>query len=222
MCTFTYSKLINVNTQVEDLPRIDFVEAKPLPDGLGSQIADRLLEWNSHFDVIFGADQAETQVGGVINEPVRCALAEIGRRSPQRIVWVDSRVRAEHFRNVTIKVNRAEADAACLRAFSVIDYSRLRQLVRAERLFLTDGANETQVDDRGTILRIPPQRIQNPVDICGAGDSFSAATACALVLGASAREAAEFGHLVAGITIMKRGTGTAGRDEISKAAAAAI
>ncbi len=56
---------------------------------------------------------------------------------------------------------------------------------------------------------IPTTPVANPVDICGAGDSFSAGAALALAADASPTDAVLFGNLVASITIMKKGTGTA-------------
>jgi sugar/nucleoside kinase (ribokinase family) len=52
------------------------------------------------------------------------------------------------------------------------------------------------------------------VDICGAGDSFSAGASLALRVTGSPEEAARFGNLVASITIMKKGTGTASPEEV--------
>jgi sugar/nucleoside kinase (ribokinase family) len=68
---------------------------------------------------------------------------------------------------------------------------------------------------------IPAIRNDNPVDICGAGDAFEAGLA--LALAATMRlagqsdytAAAEIGHRVAAVTIMKKGTGTASRAEVS-------
>jgi sugar/nucleoside kinase (ribokinase family) len=57
------------------------------------------------------------------------------------------------------------------------------------------------------------------VDICGAGDSFSAGASLALAVTESPIEAARFGNLVASITIMKKGTGTASPQEILAAEA---
>jgi sugar/nucleoside kinase (ribokinase family) len=56
--------------------------------------------------------------------------------------------------------------------------------------------------------------VENPVDICGAGDSFSAGAATALRVTGSPADAARFGNLVASITIMKPGTGTASAAEL--------
>jgi sugar/nucleoside kinase (ribokinase family) len=55
------------------------------------------------------------------------------------------------------------------------------------------------------------------VDICGAGDSFSAGAVTALAAGATPAEAARFGNLVASVTIMKKGTGTASPSEVLEA-----
>jgi rfaE bifunctional protein kinase chain/domain len=218
--TFTYSKLVDRETGIEDLPRVDFVEAKPMPAPLAARIAGRAVASAAEFDVIIGMDQAETEVGGVFTEAVRNAFAEIGRRDPGRVVWVDSRLRAECFRNVTVKINRSEAEAACLRAFGTVDFGQLRRHIGGPRLFVTDGGNGVWIEDGGGAVHVPTRLVENPIDICGAGDSFSAGAACALALGASAEEAARFGHLIAGITIMKRGTGTASREEIRSVAAA--
>ena len=52
------------------------------------------------------------------------------------------------------------------------------------------------------------------MDICGAGDSFSAGAALALAAGATPEQAASFGNVVASITIMKKGTGAASPEEV--------
>ena len=59
------------------------------------------------------------------------------------------------------------------------------------------------------------RRVDHPVDICGAGDSFSAAAAMALKITGDPAQAAAFGNLVASITIMKKGTGTATPAEVA-------
>ena len=214
--TFTYTKIINGQTGVEDHPRSDYIQATAIPESLERQMAERLRQMQGDFDVIFVADQAETAVGGVVTESLRTALAEVGAASPDKIVWADSRLRCELFRNVTIKVNRAEADAACERAFGAVDYERLREHLRAGRVFVTDGRDGTIINDHGRVTHVATRPIENPVDICGAGDSFSSGAACALAVGASPEQAAQLGNLWASVTVMKRGTGTANRGELEQ------
>jgi sugar/nucleoside kinase (ribokinase family) len=57
------------------------------------------------------------------------------------------------------------------------------------------------------------------VDICGAGDSFAAGTALALGVTRDPVVSAGFGNLVASITVMKKGTGTASPEEVLAAEA---
>jgi sugar/nucleoside kinase (ribokinase family) len=70
---------------------------------------------------------------------------------------------------------------------------------------IIEGGEETQV---------PTRPVGDPVDVCGAGDAFSAGAALALAVTGSPISAARFGNLVSSITIMKKGTGTASPAEV--------
>ena len=212
--TFTYTKLINISTGEEDQPRIDFIYPRALPEDLENEILERLRAFAEAFDIIFVADQAETRRGGVVTPAVRQALAEIARMYPEKIIWADSRIRAEAFRGIILKANDQEADSACASLFGAIDYERLRRHIGSKPLFVTKGCEGVLVvDDQGEML-VPTVPIAAPVDICGAGDSFSAGAAVALAITRSPVEAAHFGNKVASITIMKKGTGTASPAEM--------
>ncbi|MBI3281794.1 MAG: ribokinase [Acidobacteria bacterium] len=212
--TFTYTKLINGETGREDLARVDFIVNRPLARELESQAIRRLREAAAEFDIVLVSDQAETNAGGVVTAAVRQALGELAAAEPRRIVWVDSRMRTEHFRNVILKPNRDEADAACRRAFGTADYSRLRRQTKAPLLIVTQGPDGALLVDDGGEQVVRTRPVANPVDICGAGDSFSAGACAALAVSHDAREAVRFGNLVASITIMKPGTGIATPEEI--------
>ncbi len=212
--TFTYSKLINAQTGKEDLPRVDFVHNQPLPGDLEAQLVARIEEAAPAFDVVIVADQAETSQGGVVTPGVREALARLGNAFPQTIFWVDSRRRAEHFRRVIVKINRQEANAASLRALGKIDMVELWSRLEAPLLVITDGADGAFVLHRRGAARVRTEPVENPVDICGAGDSFSAGAALALRATGDPVVSARFGNLVASVTIMKNGTGTASPGEV--------
>lgn len=215
--TFTYSKLLNANTGEEDLPRLDFVQSRPISAGLECEIVSRLHDLERSYDVLFVADQSETPAGGVVTGAVREALAAIARRNPVKVIWADSRVRMDLFRNVIVKVNQQEAAEACMRRFGEADFSRLRNHLESPLLFVTSGAEGVRVIAPDQEAWVRTRTIREPVDICGAGDSFSAAAASALAVGARPKEAARFGNLAASITIMKRGTGTASPEELRAA-----
>lgn len=108
--TFTYTKLLNRNTQVEDLPRVDYVNARDIPPEVETAVC-QMLDSASDFDVICVSDQAETETGGVVTAAVRELLARFAARD-EKLVWVDSRCRAELFRKAVIKINTDEAGDA--------------------------------------------------------------------------------------------------------------
>jgi rfaE bifunctional protein kinase chain/domain len=216
--TFTYTKLINDKTGEEDLPRVDFINREPLPAAVETHIVARLAEQFRSFDVVIVSDQAETSAGGVVTPKVRERLIELADTYRDRVVWVDSRKRAEHFRKVVLKPNEDEAREACERRFG--DGSALHRLLadnELRALVVTRGPEGAQVIQPEGDTLVKTRKVK-PVDICGAGDSFSAGAATALAATGSAVQAAWFGNLVASITVTKKGTGTASRQELLFAA----
>jgi rfaE bifunctional protein kinase chain/domain len=215
LSTFTYTKLINATTGVEDLPRVDFINTRPLPEAIERQIVSRLRDSASSYDVILVSDQAETSHGGVVTPAVRELLTQIAWR---KIVLSDSRRRTTEFRGVILKPNVQEAACASMSLFGCVDYQRLRKHVGAPVLFVTQGQRGVVVVEDGCETEVATRPIEKPVDICGAGDSFAAGAGVALAVTGSPVEAARFGNLVASLTIMKKGTGTASPDEVLAAA----
>jgi rfaE bifunctional protein kinase chain/domain len=218
--TFTYTKLMNALTGLEDLPRVDFINTRPLPDAVEQEVIDYLREFASSFDIIFISDQADTRNGGVVTPAVRIVLDEIAQATPEKILWVDSRLRVERFRNMILKPNEREAIAASIGLFGEVDYQRLRSHANSRLVFVTKAAEGVVVVEDGLETTVPAFRVGNPVYVAGAGDSFSAGAALALAITGSAMEAARFGNLVASITVKKRGTGVASPEEVLAAARA--
>jgi rfaE bifunctional protein kinase chain/domain len=217
MRTFTYTKVINATNGVEDMPRLDFINTQPMPSSVEQEMIARLRANFASFDVILVGDQAETNAGGVVTPAVREALAELASRHPSKTVLVDSRLRIDLFRNVAVKPNQQEAEAASQRLFGKIDYQALRRHAGAPFVYVTHGSQGVLVVEERGETWVPTLPVENPVDICGAGDSFHAGSALAFAVTGSPAAAARFGNLVASITIMKKGTGTASPEEVLRA-----
>jgi rfaE bifunctional protein kinase chain/domain len=215
--TFTYTKLINHRTGEEDLPRIDFVYANPLPQTVERELMARFERAAPAYDAILVSDQAETSQGGVVTPALRESIARVALSQPETVVWVDSRLRAEHFRHAVVKPNRLEAEAASMRVLGRVDYAELRRRMEARCLVVTHGGEGALIIDERGEHWAPAIPVAEPVDICGAGDSFSAGAAMALRVTGDPVQAARLGNLVAGITIMKKGTGTAAPHEVIRA-----
>ncbi len=207
--TFTYTKLINTATGDEDLPRVDFVVTRALSEDVEMQLVRRFVENAERYDVILVSDQAETSAGGVVTPALRGAIESTAAAHPDMVVWVDSRARAEHFQGVIVKPNEKEATEASERALGRVDFPALRAHCAAPLLLVTFGGQGVRIFDPQGEHWVRTEPVANPVDICGAGDSFSAGAACAYAVTRDAVAAAQFGNRVASITIMKKGTGTA-------------
>ncbi len=82
--TFTYTKLINALSGLEDLPRVDYINTRPLPDAVEQEVIEYLREFADSFDIIFISDQADTRSGGVVTPAVRALLEEIAQANPQQ------------------------------------------------------------------------------------------------------------------------------------------
>lgn len=212
--TFTYTKLINSETGIEDLPRVDFVNSEPLDPAHERALVGTAWECLEEFDVVIVADQAETAHGGTVTDNVRKNICEVVAHCPSAVFVADSRRRVEHFRNVIATPNEAEAAAACGRVFGVLDYVALHRLIGGAATVVTASERGAWlIDDDGEQLLPAPQWVP-VVDPCGAGDSLSAGFALALAVGAGTEAALRFGIIVASVTVGKLGTGAAAPEEV--------
>jgi len=80
--TFTYTKLINTDTDDEDLPRVDFVVTRALSEDVEMELVRRFLANAERFDVIIVSDQAETSAGGVVTPALRGAIESTAAAYP--------------------------------------------------------------------------------------------------------------------------------------------
>lgn len=199
-------------------PRLDYENREALSAGDEAALMEA-LEWAAQeVDVLCVCDQLKNGcVTGRIRRRV-CELARDGLR-----VIVDSRDRIGEYRDVIVKPNEMEAMRA-LNLNGAVTLERMAQaaLALSERsgrpALITLGENGCLAAEDGRVAHIPARRVSGPTDICGAGDSFLAALACALGGGADIRAAVALGNLGASVTIAKLGeTGTASRAELMRA-----
>ena len=115
--TFTYTKLLNKDNGVEDQPRADFINTKPMPAEAEQKLIANLNSAIAGFDAVLVADQAETSAGGVVTPAVREALIAAAAKYPEKIILVDSRRRLHLYRNVMVKPNHSEADCGVPASF---------------------------------------------------------------------------------------------------------
>jgi rfaE bifunctional protein kinase chain/domain len=220
--TPTYAKpmLCQAGAVPRELNRLDIKNRRPLPSAVESQVLELLTANWSTVDVLLVLDQVSEPDCGVVTARVRDRLAELGARDPSKIVIVDSRERIGLFRHAWLKPNERE----CLRAVEQTDDlpAALRRLSqRAGRPIVCTRSEKGMMvveSDGAEPIEVPAFPVSGPIDSVGAGDSSSAAMACALACGANLAAAAAFGNLIASITIQQIGTtGTASPQQIRQA-----
>lgn len=218
--TYTKPMLCQEGQPARELNRLDIKNRTPLSAAAEEFLLHALEETWPQVNALLVLDQTNL---GVLTDHLVKRLAELGEAEPDRLILADSRARVGQFRSVWLKPNQSECARAVgnrLPEQASIE-ARTAALARmtARPVFCTCG-------DKGMVLADPRSRnsapvrvsaypVAGPIDIVGAGDSTSAAIACAVAAGVSLVEAAAFGNLVASITIQQIGTtGTATPEQI--------
>lgn len=203
--TPTYTKPL---IGMRELSRLDLKNRTPLPTHLEDESIARLRDLLPRVNGVIGVDQVQERNCGVITDRVRQAIATLTPTIPQPFV-VESRERIGEFRSVIAQANAREARHA-VSADSLEACGAELQRRNQRPALITIGTEGILVFEAATCVRVPAALVRGPIDTVGAGDSVIAGFTTALCAGASPREAAEFGNLVASVTIRQIGTtGTA-------------
>jgi rfaE bifunctional protein kinase chain/domain len=214
--TYTKPMLRLAAEPARELNRLDIKNRQPLPATVETAILRHLTEKWPAVDVLLVLDQVSEADCGVVTAGVRERLADLAAHDPDKIVIVDSRERIGLFRNTWLKPNERECERAANGADLTTTLREMSQ--RCNRpVFCTRGEKGMLVAPSSDkpLLEVPGYPVKGPIDIVGAGDSSSAALACALASGTELAEAAAFANLVASITIQQIGvTGTATPEQV--------
>jgi bifunctional ADP-heptose synthase (sugar kinase/adenylyltransferase) len=202
-----------------ELNRLDIKNRRRLPADAEAALLRALDGMWPQVDALLVLDQVSEPDCGVVTEPVRRRLAELGQADPTRTVLADSRERIGRFDRVQLKPNEAECRRAVSGAIgSAAEAAAVALARRCGRVvFCTRGEQGMLVAEPAAAepVEVPAYPVSGPIDPVGAGDSTSAAIACALASGATPVAAAAFGNLVASITVQQVGTtGTASPAQI--------
>ena len=213
--TPTYTKpMLHEGGTVRELNRLDIKNRTPTDLLLSMCIIDRLAELCPSFDALLVLDQVSETDCGVITQFVRDWLIARAMHFSEWFVLADSREQIGEFRNVCVKPNAAEAEKWVPDG----NARKLAELVNGP-VFLTRSEAGMELAKPGDpdVRKIPAYPVPGPIDPCGAGDSCSAAIACAMAAGTTLEEAAAFGNLIASITVQQIGvTGTATPEQVRR------
>jgi bifunctional ADP-heptose synthase (sugar kinase/adenylyltransferase) len=192
--------------------RLDVKNHETTPAWVEDRIIASLSALAGEVDAIIVLDQLTLENSGAVTARVREALARLGQAYPKLFIYADSREYIGQFRHVMIKCNHLEAARALGEALPIPEAMR-RLAARTGRPVVVTLGSEGIAVEEGTVVAAAVQK--GPIDVCGAGDSASAALVSGLCAGASMAEAAHLGNLAAGVTVRKLGTtGTATQAEM--------
>jgi bifunctional ADP-heptose synthase (sugar kinase/adenylyltransferase) len=216
--TYTKPMLHRPGQPPRELNRLDIKNRTPLPQQTEAEMLSKLHEEWPEIDALIVLDQVSEAECGIITTRIREHLGHLGDTDPGKLILADSRERVGQFRSVCLKPNIAECRRAVYGSDPGPADDRQPVLELARRagrpVFCTVGSQGMLLADprrpEGSVIPIPAFPVAGPTDPVGAGDSTSAAIACAVAAAATLDEAAAFGNLVASITIQQVGTtGTA-------------
>jgi D-glycero-beta-D-manno-heptose-7-phosphate kinase len=161
---------------------------------------------------------------GTVPPPIIHEFKHLGRRGGIPLV-VDSRFRMAEYQGVTsMTPNITELEAAT--GISIAGNQPLlnrvaRRVVRRQNLgslLVTQGRfGMSLFQPNRAAVHIPIFGTDEVADVTGAGDTVIAVYTLALSCGATLEEAARLANYAGGIVVMKRGTATVHREELSSA-----
>ncbi len=225
--TPVYTKFVNIQDNIEDLPRVDLLPTKPLNKNVIDELVRKINENLEWADAVVVIDQMEDPALGVITKEVK-ALLDSAKKESSKPFFVDSRSRSYDFAGYIVKPNLHEFEMM----MSHLDLSVEKDLplqiatqkyaskisgILGSDLVVTaseDGAYVTQNGELFRVFSIPT----DVVDVTGAGDAFMAAMIVkslrkdenTLVKSASA------GLKAGNLCVSLRGTGEFNLDDLSK------
>src|SRR5262249_55662910 len=166
--------------------RLDFKNRRPLPTMDALMLPALQAAWEG-LDALLVLDQVSEEACGVVTAAARATLAEVARTRPPRVVLAGSGEGVGAFRHVCLKPNDRECHRAVGEHLSD-EEAALRLAQRCGRpVFCTRGPRGILLADPPATLDVPAYPAPGPIDPVGAGDSASAAIACAAPAGGPLR-----------------------------------
>jgi len=196
--TPTYTKpWITENGQTQEMSRIDTKNWMPTPTELEHTVLAKLMGLIGKIDALIIMDQMTEENCGVITDRVRAFLKDIACENPKLLIYADSRCRIERFERVMIKGNAFEIPP---------DHCEALRKRNGKPVICTLGENGLKVYNDGPLIEIPGISLKGQIDVCGAGDMFTASFVAALSAGASLKVAAQTGNIAAALCVKQLGT----------------
>ena len=209
-----------VHSAKQQVVRIDRTGGSPTP-AVARKVEAALMRAMAGADALIVSDYGS----GLVTPEMWWRVRAAARKGRAPLALVDSRYGLGGFQGLTACTPNESEVEAMLGVRIGDDRDALeragRTLVRrlqAKAVLITRGSRGMALFEPGKPTdHIPIVGSDQAADVTGAGDTVIAAFTLALAAGATFPEAARLANVAAGLVVMKRGTATVGRDELSAA-----
>lgn len=208
-----------LHTTYQQIMRIDQGSMKPIKNPVESRVLSILDEVTQQCDALIVSDYGY----GIFSDAVLARINQIATRKSIPVL-VDSRHQLTRFQKPTlITPNEPEAEEAVgLQIRNDEDVQRAAQrlfdLTGAESIIITRGKRGMCLAESENPYRLVPIFGSDEIaDVTGAGDTVMSVLAAGIVSGLSLYDAARIATVASGLVVMKAGTATITRDEITRA-----
>jgi len=153
---------------------------------------------------------------GVISDRIFTEIRNTAAKHAVPLI-VDSRFRLGEFNGATSATpNQEEVEALLGSRFNDDDCEALREKLSLKSLLVTNGNQGMTLFESGKMpISLEAVGSKSAVDVTGAGDTVIATYALSLAAGSSFAEAATIANHAGGIVVMKKGTATVSRKELT-------
>ncbi len=204
--------------------RLDVFPRKPLQRDHEERLLDELEGACEGAGALVIADYGETGKAGVVGGAARERASRLARQRPGLTVVADSRLRLDLFEGVAIKPNELELrrllelpEEGNLPVGRLLEGGRRLAAQRGAPIYATLGERGALACDAEKAHQLPAWPASGRIDVCGAGDAFTAGLVCALAAGRGSLEATRLGLVCASLCVEQIDTtGVASRDSVGK------
>jgi len=224
LMTGTYIKpmLGSDNEPYSEIDRIDIRNFKKTSNELEDLLLDSLEKALAVTEGVVVTDQFLESDYSVVTGRIRRELAELPRRYSNKVFYADSRGFIRDYRNIIVKCNQFElpgSDKSCEKhdKDAILKGGADLLSVNDCAVVVTSGANGAYIFEGDTVDFIPAFKVEDPIDIVGAGDATNAGVILGKTLGLSLPDSVLLGSCISSITIRQLGvTGTATIEQIKQ------
>jgi rfaE bifunctional protein kinase chain/domain len=204
--------------------RLDVFPRRPLEGSVEQHLQEELAAACEGASALLISDYGEAGKAGVVGSATHKNAAALSTALSNLVVLADSRLRLGLFEGVAIKPNEAELrrllEMPASGDIPVEDLLEAGQDLARRRgatVFATLAERGALVCSAETARHLPAWPASGPIDVCGAGDAFSAGLVSALAAGSGAMEAARLGLVCASIVVERlAATGVASRGAVNE------